>query len=309
MRNTFANHITKIAQEDKRINLLVGDIGFKVFDEFALKNASQFINMGIAESNMIGVAAGMAMVDLKPVVYTIIPFLTMRPFEQIRVDLCLHNLPVILVGVGGGLVYDTLGPTHHALEDVALMRSLPNMNVFTPSDPNEVKKSFDNALKLKSPSYIRLGKGGEKSTKDLLLESNFDPQSQIKYSNFNKVISQKKSKKLVLTYGPIISNCIKAISFSKNKVDLISTLTLKPFNEKKFIDLIKDYNEIICVEEHSYIGGLTDIISLIIAKNSIKINFKFAAINDKFLKIIGDREFLLSKNKLDPISLKNLFDK
>lgn len=264
--------------------------------------------MGIAESNMIGVAAGMAMVDLKPVVYTIIPFLTMRPFEQIRVDLCLHDLPVILVGVGGGLVYDTLGPTHHSLEDVAIMRSLPNMNIFTPSDPNEVKKSFDMSLRLNSPSYIRLGKGGEKSINDLLQENNFNPQSQIKQGNLHKVITQKKSKKLVITYGPIISNCIKAISFSKNKVDLISTLTLKPFNEKKFINLIKDYNEIICVEEHSIIGGLIDIVSLIIAKNSIKINFKFAAINDKFLKIVGNRDFLLSKNKLDPVSIKKLID-
>ena len=102
MRNSFAKHINTLTKRNKKIHLLVGDIGFKVFDDFVKNNNKNFLNTGIAEANMIGVSAGMAMVGLKPIVYTIIPFLTMRPFEQIRVDICLHNLPVILVGVGGG---------------------------------------------------------------------------------------------------------------------------------------------------------------------------------------------------------------
>lgn len=308
MRNSFAKHINTLTKRNKKIHLLVGDIGFKVFDDFVKNNNKNFLNAGIAEANMIGVSAGMAMVGLKPIVYTIIPFLTMRPFEQIRVDICLHNLPVILVGVGGGLAYDTLGPTHHSIEDISIMRSLPNMNVFTPSDPDEVKKSLDLSIKLKAPCYIRLGKGGESNIKELLKVNNVKNNTPIyKTQTIQKVISKKKSKKVVFTYGPIISNCIKAISGCNENLDLYSFLSLKPFNEKLVRNLLKKYYEVICVEEHSLIGGLTSVISMIIAKYNLNLKFRYICINDKFIKDIGTREHLLKKNLLDPSNLKKQF--
>lgn len=309
MRDNFAKHLEKISKKDKKIYLLVGDIGFKVFDNFLKSNKERFLNTGIAESNMIGVSAGMSMVGLKPIVYTIIPFLTMRPFEQIRVDVCLHNLPIILVGVGGGLAYDTLGPTHHSIEDISLMRSLPNMNVLTPSDPDEVKKSINLSLKLNAPCYIRLGKGGEKNITELLTIHNLKKDIPIyKTSTIRKVISRRGSKKVVLTYGPIISNCIEAIANSEVIIDLFSILSLKPIDEKYIYKLLKNYDEVICVEEHSNIGGLSSVISMIIAKFNLNINFRYVSINDKFIKDIGNREYLLKKNFLDPLALKKCFN-
>ena len=125
MRNAFANYLCEIGNKDKELMLLVGDIGFRIFDEFRDKYENQFLNCGIAEQNMIGVAAGLASQGKHPIVYTIIPFLVMRAFEQIRVDIGINNVGVMLVGVGGGLAYDKLGSTHHAYEDITLMRSIP----------------------------------------------------------------------------------------------------------------------------------------------------------------------------------------
>ena len=159
MRNAFNDVLIEKARSDESLVFLVGDIGFKVFDGFREKFPDRFYNVGIAEANMIGTAAGLAMAGMNPVVYTIIPFLVMRTFEQIRVDLCMQNLPVTLVGVGGGLVYDTLGPTHHAIEDLAIMRALPNMQILIPCDPNETKIVFDQWHDKEGPKYIRLGKG------------------------------------------------------------------------------------------------------------------------------------------------------
>ena len=142
MRNAFAEELEEIADKDERIILLAGDIGFRIFDKFIEKFPNRFLNCGIAEQNMISVAAGIASEGKIPVVYTIIPFLIMRAYEQIRVDLGINSQNVILVGVGGGLAYDKLGSTHHACEDIALMRTIPNLEVFTPYDPENVKDCF-----------------------------------------------------------------------------------------------------------------------------------------------------------------------
>ena len=160
MRNAFAEELEEIADKDERIILLAGDIGFRIFDKFIEKFPNRFLNCGIAEQNMISVAAGIASEGKIPVVYTIIPFLIMRAYEQIRVDLGINSQNVILVGVGGGLAYDKLGSTHHACEDIALMRTIPNLEVFTPYDPENVKDCLTQAyntsiIDLKS-SYIRL---------------------------------------------------------------------------------------------------------------------------------------------------------
>ena len=169
MRNAFAQELVNLADKDERIILLAGDIGFRIFDEFLEKFPNRFINCGIAEQNMISVAAGMASEGKVPFVYTIIPFLVMRAYEQIRVDLGINNQNVTLVGVGGGLAYDKLGSTHHACEDIALMRTIPNLDVYTPYDPNNVKncliQAYNSSIIEGKSSYIRLSKGGENNLK------------------------------------------------------------------------------------------------------------------------------------------------
>lgn len=163
MRNGFAEQMVALASKDPNVFLLVGDIGFRLFDEFQDKFKERFINCGIAEQNMLSVAAGLASEGKKVFVYTITPFLIMRAFEQIRVDLGINSTNIVLVGVGGGLAYDKLGPTHHAYEDITLMRVIPDMRISLPFDRQStrlaVEKAYNN-LETRS-TYIRLSKGGE----------------------------------------------------------------------------------------------------------------------------------------------------
>ena len=161
MRNSFAEEITKLASKNKKIVLLSGDIGNRLFDNFRKNHKSRFYNCGIAEASMAGIASGLASMDFLPVMYTITPFNTMRCLEQIKLDICYPNLPIIIVGTGSGLSYASLGSTHHSLEDISILRSIPNITIFCPSDPNEVKDLLKESLKIKGPVYLRLGKKNE----------------------------------------------------------------------------------------------------------------------------------------------------
>ena len=135
MRNAFSKTLTRLAKQNKNLILLTGDLGYTVFEDFLKTHPHRFINMGVAEANMMGVACGLSMQGFIPVVYSIATFATMRGFEQIRTDICVHNANVKIVGTGGGLSYGHAGSTHHALEDIAIMRCLPNMTIICPSDP------------------------------------------------------------------------------------------------------------------------------------------------------------------------------
>jgi transketolase len=161
MRNAFASEVTAIAREDERVVLLSGDIGNRLFNDFKQHCDARFLNCGIGEANMISMAAGLALSGLKPITYTITTFTTLRCLEQIRLDVCWHNLPVVVVGVGCGLSYSSLNATHHALEDLAILRVLPNMTILAPADQAEVRASLRAAVAHNGPVYIRLGKKGE----------------------------------------------------------------------------------------------------------------------------------------------------
>src|SRR6202453_611918 len=153
MRNAFAKKITELAKKDERIVLLSGDIGNRLFDDFKASCPTRFYNCGVAEANMMGMAAGLALSGLRPVCYTITPFLTYRCMEQIRVDVCYHHVPVVIVGTGSGLSYASLGATHHSCEDMGMLRLLPGLSVVAPADEVEVRGSLEAALASKDPCY------------------------------------------------------------------------------------------------------------------------------------------------------------
>ncbi len=161
MRNAFADEITALGQTDPRLVMLSGDIGNRLFDKFKAKHPDRFYNCGVAEANMISLAAGLASTGLRPVCYTITPFITSRCYEQIKLDVCYHHQPVIIVGTGSGLSYASLGATHHSLEDLALMRTLPGLQVLAPADAMELRSCLRAALSSDNPTYIRIGKKGE----------------------------------------------------------------------------------------------------------------------------------------------------
>src|SRR5579872_5947275 len=161
MRNAFAKKVTELAGKDERLVLLSGDIGNRLFDDFKAKFPTRFYNCGVAEANMMGLAAGLAMSGLRPVCYTITPFLTYRCMEQIRVDVCYHHVPVIIVGTGSGLSYASLGATHHSCEEMGMLRLLPGLAILAPTDEMEVRGAVRAAAQYPHPVYIRIGKKGE----------------------------------------------------------------------------------------------------------------------------------------------------
>src|SRR4030042_3185959 len=158
MRNAFAKKLFQLAKKNKDIFLLTGDLGFAVFEKFQRSFPKRFFNAGVAEQNMLGVAAGLALSGKTVFVYSIIPFVTMRCLEQIRNDICMQDLDVKIIGVGAGLNYGPAGPTHHAIEDISIMRSLPNMMVVSPASPREAALALEASLCCKKPVYIRLSK-------------------------------------------------------------------------------------------------------------------------------------------------------
>ena len=160
MRNTFAKVLLEEAKKNKKLIFLTGDLGFSVFEDFQKECPDQYINAGVAEQNMTGVAAGLAMEGMLPVIYSIVPFVTMRNFEQIRNDICYQNLNVKIVAVGAGFSYGPYGHTHHGLEDIGIMRTLPGLTILCPGDPVEAKLATRAMLKFTGPTYLRLGKGG-----------------------------------------------------------------------------------------------------------------------------------------------------
>ena len=163
MRDTFVKEITKAAEKNSKIVILAGDIGYKLFDNFIKKFPKRFYNCGVAEANMTTVAAGLALKGFIPITYTIATFNVYKTVEQIKIDICYPNLGVIIVGTGSGLSYADLGSTHHAIEDIGVLRSIPNLNIISPADPIELKSLIPQIIKSKKPIYLRIGKRGEKN--------------------------------------------------------------------------------------------------------------------------------------------------
>jgi transketolase len=294
MRNAFAQEIAKLGNKNKKIILLSGDIGNRLFDNFRKLNKNRFYNCGIAEACMTGIASGMATTGLLPVTYTITPFNTMRCLEQIKLDICYPNLPIIIVGTGAGLSYASLGSTHHSLEDISILRSIPNMSILCPSDPSEVKSLLKEAIKFKSPVYLRLGKKNEP-----------------KYLNRKKIGTMheliKGKDNCLVNVGSILKNVMEASKIlSKNKINhsVYDLRIVRPINKKSLEHLLKNYKKVFVVEEHYENGGAYSCI-LELANKYKKLNTRIYSIGveNKFIKFCGNQESAREITGLDPHSI------
>ena len=246
MRNAFSEEITNLAKKDKKIVLLSGDIGNRLFDKFRTAFPERFYNCGIAEACMTGVASGVAHLGLSPITYTIATFNTVRCLEQIKLDICYPNLSVVIVGTGAGLSYASLGATHHSLEDIAFLRMIPNLKILCPSDPIEVKKLLKDALKMGGPVYLRLGKKNEPIIK-----------SRKRIGKSDLIIGGKSN--LLISVGNILKFAIEASEQLKRKrIDnsVIDLRYIKPLDNKVLKMAFKNYKKIIVIEEHYISGGV-----------------------------------------------------
>jgi len=288
MRNAFADELTTLAATDSSITLLSGDIGNRLFDPFKAATQGRFFNCGIAEGNMMGVAAGMALSGLRPVVYTIAPFATYRCYEQIRIDACYHHLPVVIVGAGAGLTYAELGPTHHSCEDLAIMRVLPNMTVIAPSDANGLRYALRAALHLTGPSYIRIGKKGESTI--ARSDEPFEIGRSITVCAGNDVC--------LIATGTILAITLQAAGMLNEHA--ISTQveefhTVKPLDTSSLAKIFNRYAIVAVIEEHSRIGGLGGSIAEWLATQSrVKGQLLTFGTDDAFMHAVGSQGYARS---------------
>lgn len=302
MRNRFASTIEDLAVSNERVCLLSGDIGNRMFDRFKEKAPGRFINCGIAEANMMSMAAGMALSGMKPVVYTIAPFTTLRCLEQIRTGVAYHEAPVVIVGTGSGLSYAELGATHHSLEDIAILRSIPNMQICAPADSEELEAYLREAIESGKPTYIRIGKKGEPTIQGI--------SKSPKIGRARSVHSGGKI--LLLAIGPIIEEAIKArevLGGTKSGIEIVSMGSVKPL-DTEFLEKMaeRNYRQWVTLEEHSKIGGLGSAVIEWLSENKISIDIEKIGTEDKFIHKLGTQNYTRRQQGMDSDNIIKLIE-
>tara|TARA_Y100001968_G_scaffold320612_1_gene353807 strand:+ start:408 stop:1328 length:921 start_codon:yes stop_codon:yes gene_type:complete len=304
MRDSFAKEIKVLAEDNKNIVLLSGDIGNRMFDEYKKIASSRFINCGIAEANMMSMASGMALSGLRPVVYTITPFTTTRCLEQIKIGVAYHQAPVVIVGTGSGLSYSELGPTHHSLEDIAIIKSIPNINILTPSDKQELIIQLREALKSEYPSYIRIGKKGEPNL--------YNSKHELGIGKGNLLVDG--SDYIVIGIGPIVSEALKASEIMKRRGKSLAVATIGSIRplDVNFLEKVisKKFKAWITLEEHGINGGLGSTI-IEWASDNEKLNglrIKRLGVNSLFINELGNQNYTRKKLGLDKEGILRAID-
>ena len=297
MRNAFADELTNLADVDKDIVLLSGDIGNRMFDKYKEIAPNRFLNCGIAEANMMSIASGMALHGLRPVVYTITPFTTVRCLEQIKIGVGYHEAPVVIVGTGSGLSYAELGPTHHSLDDLAVIRTIPGINVQAPCDSRELRSQLKEALSGKVPTYIRIGKKGEP---DLGGEKQ-------RYGIGKAALLKDGHDLLIVGVGPILGEALAASTEASNhgySVAVASLGGIKPLDAEFLRDMSGRFKYWMSLEEHGVTGGCgSSLLEWLAAEGINDVRLEIVGTPDSFIHELGNQEYTRRRLGLDSISL------
>lgn len=289
MRTAYLNTLYELAKADKNVLALISDNGAIVYAQYRKDLNEQYLNLGISEANMIGVAAGMASCGKIPFAYTIGAFLAYRALEFIRNDVCLQNQNVKIIGTGAGMVYSALGSTHHTTEDMGILRSLPNLTIFTPASPLEVQYVTRAAYKLNGPVYIRLGTNKEKE----VYENEYE-------FCIGKGVTVRDGKDITLVVtGSILVDVLEAYKELIQEgisVRVINMHTIKPFDKEIIQKAIGETKGILTVEDHNIIGGLGSATAEVIAESNMAIPFKRIGLKDQFSKGYGTYQEVKENN-------------
>ena len=304
MRKTCLDMVYNLAKTDKRIFFIGSDLGFGTLKAFKEEMPDRFFMEGVSEANVIGMAAGLALEGKIPYVNTIATFITRRCFEQIILDLCLHNVKVRLIGNGGGLVYAPLGPTHLAIEDIAIMRACPNMTILAPADADEMRRLMPLTVDIDGPVYIRLGKGFDPivTTNDLPFE-------------IGKAIPMRSGDDaLIVSTGICLKVALKAadqLEVNGITATVLHMPTIKPLDTAAIIDAATRVKAIVTVEEHSIIGGLGSAVAELIAEANFDLvkKFKRIGIPDVFPDKYGSQDSLMGRYDLSSESVVSVIQK
>lgn len=297
MRDAFSDTLFALAKKDKDVILVTADTGAICHDEFKRRLKDQYINVGIAEQNMIGVAAGLAMCGKKVFTYAIVPFATMRCYEQIRVDLCCMGLAVTIVGVGAGFDYSTLGPTHHGTEDIAVMLALPGITIYSPSDSIMADALARASYRQRGPKYIRLDRTGRpliySSAKEIDIPQGFS-------------VLRRGSDATIIATGRMVHSALEAaqrLSREHISTGVIDLFRVRPVNEERLLAALSQSSCVVTLQEHFSAGGIGSVISEMLIRSRSRARFKGIGIPHEFCRRYGTREYLQCINHIDVKSI------
>lgn len=297
IRDAFFDEVYTIASQDPSVIFLTADTGAFSLNRFKADLSSQYINVGVAEQNLISIAAGLTLGGKKVFIYAIVPFVTQRCYEQIKIDICSMHLPITIIGSGPGITYSSDGPTHHAIQDVAVMRALPEMAILSPSDPVMAAAAARIAYESQGPVYIRIDKGKGKLL--LLYDSNHDFSAGL-------ALLKKGRDLTIVTTGVMVQQAFRVVEeLAKHSVDagIVDIYRLKPINEELLLTFIGQSNRIVTLEEHSLVGGIGSAVSEILVDNGKPLPLKRIALTEKKCVGYGDREWTHSFYGLDVNSI------
>jgi transketolase len=286
MRTAFIETLYALAERDERIWLLTGDLGYSVLERFALRFPDRYVNVGVAEQNMTGIAAGLACSGKIVFTYSIANFPTLRCLEQIRNDVCYHQANVKVVAVGGGFAYGSLGYSHHGLEDLGIMRTLPHMTVIAPGDPAETQLATKAVVQWPGPCYLRIGKAGEPKVHEK------EPRFEL-----GKAITVRQGGDVTLiSTGAILKETLaSAEQLARERIDarVLSMHTLKPLDRDAIQRAARETAAIVTVEEHSVIGGLGSAVAEVLAEmGAPRLRFRRFGIPDSASREVGSQQYL-----------------
>lgn len=296
MRDTFVKTLIELAKKDKNIELVTGDLGFGVLKPYWEALPDQFTNAGIAEQNMTTMAAGMALAGKTVFTYSIGNFPTLRCLEQIRNDCAYHNANVKIVCVGGGFVYGSLGMSHHATEDIAILRALPDVVVLAPGDLLEAEEATKAMVKHNGTCYLRLGRGGEKRIHQKI--DNFQIGKAIKVKDGQRVA--------IFSTGAIFEEVDGAVEILKNQgIDpaVYTFPTVKPLDTEVINNTAKDFDLIVTAEEHNIVGGFGSAVAEVLCEQVTKARLLRIGLNDTYSAIVGSQQYLRGQFGIDSVGI------
>ena len=297
MRTTFIKTLTEAAAHDSRVTLVVGDLGFGVVTDFSQRYPAQFLNAGVAEQNMTGIAAGMALAGKIVFTYSIANFPTLRCLEQIRNDVCYHKANVVVVAVGGGHSYGALGMTHHATEDLAIMRALPELTVLAPGDAVETSAATQAAASGIGPVYLRLGRD-----KEPIVHT-----QPIAWSLGRALTVREGGDATLISTGAMLATAVAVADRLADRgirARVLSMHTLKPLDAEAVLAAARETRRVVTIEEHSILGGLGGSVAEVLCEADISnVRFRRIGLPSRFTKAVGDQEYLRKQHGLDADSI------
>lgn len=301
MRDAFSSALVQLAKADPSVLLLTGDHGYALFDDFRRECPNQYINAGIAEQNMVGMAAGLARTGFRPFVYGLSAFIPVRVLEQIKLDVAHDQLPVVFIGDGAGFVYSHLGTSHQSTEDIACARAIPHLSIYSPADRYEMKTCMDLAYQSHSAVYLRMGKSDRGDIHRASITTKIGD-----LLNLHKRAAAEKPISIIAT-GSMSRIARKIAEQHFSNASVWSAPFIKPINTQQVIDICKESTCVVTLEEHSTYAGLGSIISEIASQHS-PVKVLRIGTNDCFSHFCGTYEYLLEEHGLNESSIIQKID-